>query len=98
PVVREQIESLGANWLDLGIVGEETEGGYATELTPDQQRQQQEALEARLPEFDVVITTAAIPGRAAPRLIPANAVTAMKPGAVIASAACVTGRPQGVPA
>src|SRR5207302_4179307 len=56
PVVREQIESLGANWLDLGIVREETAGGYATELTPDQQRQQQEALEARLPELDVVTT------------------------------------------
>jgi NAD(P) transhydrogenase subunit alpha len=91
PVVREQIESLGANWLDLGIVGEETEGGYATELTPDQQRQQQEALEARLPEFDAVITTAAIPGRAAPRLIPASAVAAMKPGAVIVDLAADTG-------
>src|SRR5438093_6761933 len=56
PVVREQIESLGANWLDLGIVGEETAGGYATELTPDQQRQQQEERERRMPELDVVIT------------------------------------------
>ena len=58
PVVREQIESLGANWLDLGIVGEETEGGYAQELSEEQQQRQQEELEARLPEFDVVITTA----------------------------------------
>ena len=82
PVVREQIESLGANWLDLGIVGEETEGGYAQELSEEQQRRQQEELEARLPEFDVVITTALIPGRAAPRLIPASAVAAMKPGSV----------------
>ena len=64
PVVREQIESLGANWLDLGVVGEETAGGYAAELTEEQQRQQQEELEARLPEFDVVITTAADPGPA----------------------------------
>ena len=38
PVVREQIESLGANWLDLGVVGEETEGGYARELSEDEQR------------------------------------------------------------
>src|SRR5439155_585077 len=74
PVVREQIESLGANWLDLGVVGEETEGGYAQELSEDQQRQQQEELEARLPDFDVVVTTALIPGRPAPRLIPAGAV------------------------
>ncbi len=80
PVVREQIESLGANWLDLGIVGEETEGGYAAELTEEQQRQQQAELEARLPDFDVVITTALIPGRPAPRLIPASAVAAMRPG------------------
>jgi NAD(P) transhydrogenase subunit alpha len=71
PVVREQVESLGASFLDLGIVGEETEGGYARELTEEEQRRQQEALEARIPEFDAVITTAAIPGRPAPKLIPA---------------------------
>src|SRR4249919_799403 len=91
PVVREQIESLGANWLDLGIVGEETEGGYAQELSEEQQRQQQEGLEARLPEFDVVITTALIPGRPAPRLIPASAVAAMRPGSVIVDLAAETG-------
>jgi H+-translocating NAD(P) transhydrogenase subunit alpha len=91
PVVREQIESLGANWLDLGVVGEETEGGYAQELTEEQQRQQQTELEARLPEFDVVITTALIPGRPAPRLIPAGAVAAMRPGSVIVDLAAETG-------
>jgi H+-translocating NAD(P) transhydrogenase subunit alpha len=91
PVVREQIESLGANWLDLGVVGEETEGGYAQELSEEQQRRQQEELEARLPEFDVVITTALIPGRAAPRLIPASAVAAMKPGSVIVDLAAEAG-------
>jgi proton-translocating NAD(P)+ transhydrogenase subunit alpha len=91
PVVREQIESLGANWLDLGVVGEETEGGYAQELSEEQQRQQQEELEARLPEFDVVITTALIPGRPAPRLIPAAAVAAMRPGSVIVDLAAETG-------
>src|SRR3954447_13327184 len=83
PVVREQIESLGANWLDLGIVGAETEGGYAQELTEEQQRGQQRELEARLPDFDVVITTALIPGRTAPRVIPASAVAAMRPGSVV---------------
>jgi NAD(P) transhydrogenase subunit alpha len=91
PVVREQIESLGANWLELGIVGEETAGGYAAELTEEQQRQQQEELEARLPEFDVVITTALIPGRPAPKLIPASAVAAMRPGSVVVDLAAEAG-------
>jgi NAD(P) transhydrogenase subunit alpha len=91
PVVREQIESLGANWLDLGVVGEETAGGYAAELTGEQQRQQQEELEARLPEFDVVITTALIPGRPAPKLIPASAVAAMRPGSVVVDLAAEAG-------
>ncbi len=91
PVVREQIESLGASWLDLGVVGEETAGGYAQELSEEQQRRQQEELEQRLPEFDVVITTALIPGRAAPRLIPASAVAAMRPGSVIVDLAAETG-------
>jgi NAD(P) transhydrogenase subunit alpha len=91
PVVREQIESLGANWLDLGVVGEETAGGYAAEQTEEQQRRQQEELEARLPEFDVVITTALIPGRPAPILIPASAVRAMRPGSVIVDLAAEAG-------
>jgi NAD(P) transhydrogenase subunit alpha len=91
PVVREQIESLGANWLDLGIVGEETAGGYAAELTDEQQRQQQQELEARMPEFDVVITTALIPGRPAPKLIPASAVAAMRPGSVVVDLAAEAG-------
>jgi len=91
PVVREQIQSLGANWLDLGVSGAEAEGGYARELTPDEMRAQQEALEARIAEFDVVITTAAVPGRAAPKIIPASAVRAMRPGSVIVDLAAETG-------
>jgi H+-translocating NAD(P) transhydrogenase subunit alpha len=91
PVVREQIESLGASWLDLEIVGEETAGGYAQELSPEQQEQQQRELEQRLPEFDVVITTALIPGRPAPRLIPAISVAAMRPGSVIVDLAAEAG-------
>ncbi len=91
PVVKEQVESLGANFLDLGIRGEETAGGYATELTPEQQAQQQAELEKRLPVFDVVITTAAIPGRPAPKLIPASAVQSMRPGSVIVDLAAETG-------
>jgi NAD(P) transhydrogenase subunit alpha len=91
PVVQEQVESLGATFLDLGVRGEETAGGYATELTPEQQAAQQAALEERLPEFDVVVTTAAIPGRPAPKLIPASAVEAMRPGSVIVDLAAETG-------
>jgi H+-translocating NAD(P) transhydrogenase subunit alpha len=91
PVVREQVESLGASFLDLGIIGEETGGGYARELSEDEQRRQQEALEERIPEFDAVITTAAIPGRAAPQLIPASAVERMRRGSVIVDLAAETG-------
>jgi len=91
PVVREQVESLGATFLDLGITGEETAGGYARELTAEEQERQQEALEARVPDFDVVITTALVPGRPAPRLIPASAVAAMRPGSVIVDLAAETG-------
>jgi proton-translocating NAD(P)+ transhydrogenase subunit alpha len=91
PVVREQIESLGANWLDLGVTGAEAEGGYARELTPEEMQAQQTALEARISEFDAVVTTAAVPGRAAPKIIPASAVKAMRPGSVIVDLAADTG-------
>ena len=91
PVVREQIESLGANWLDLGVTGAEAEGGYARELTPEEVQAQQAALEQRIAEFDAVITTAAVPGRAAPKIIPASAVAAMRPGSVIVDLAAETG-------
>jgi H+-translocating NAD(P) transhydrogenase subunit alpha len=91
PAVKEQVESLGASFLELGVRVEETEGGYAQELTPDQQAEQQAALEERVPDFDVVITTAAVPGRAAPRLIPASAVGRMRPGSVIVDLAAETG-------
>jgi H+-translocating NAD(P) transhydrogenase subunit alpha len=91
PVVREQIESLGANWLDLGVTGAEAEGGYARELTPEEMQAQQAALEARISEFDAVVTTAAVPGRAAPKIIPASAVKAMRPGSVIVDLAADTG-------
>ena len=91
PAVREQIQSLGANWLDLGVGGAEAEGGYARELTPDEMKAQQVALEARIGEFDVVITTAAVPGRPAPKIIPASAVAAMRPGSVIVDLASDSG-------
>jgi NAD/NADP transhydrogenase alpha subunit len=91
PVVREQVESLGATFLDLGIIGEQTEGGYARELTEEEQRRQQDELAERIPEYDAVITTALVPGRAAPRLIPAEAVARMRPGSVIVDLAAETG-------
>jgi NAD(P) transhydrogenase subunit alpha len=89
--VKEQVESLGATFLDLGVRGEETEGGYAKELTTEQQAEQQRALEARIPDFDVVVTTALVPGRPAPQLIPAAAVAGMRPGSVIVDLAAETG-------
>jgi NAD(P) transhydrogenase subunit alpha len=91
PVVKEQVESLGAGFLDLGIIGEETAGGYARELSDEEQRRQQEELAKRIPEYDVVVTTALVPGRPAPRLIPASAVAAMRPGTVIVDLAAETG-------
>jgi NAD(P) transhydrogenase subunit alpha len=91
PAVKEQVESLGAAFLELGVWAEETAGGYATELTAEQQAQQQAALADRVPDFDVVITTAAVPGRPAPKLIPADAVERMRPGSVIVDLAAETG-------
>ncbi|MBA2461559.1 MAG: Re/Si-specific NAD(P)(+) transhydrogenase subunit alpha [Actinobacteria bacterium] len=91
PVVQEQVESLGATFLDLGIRGEESEGGYARALSEEEQRRQQEALAERIKEFDAVITTALVPGRPAPRLIPASAVRGMRPGSVIVDLAAEAG-------
>jgi NAD(P) transhydrogenase subunit alpha len=91
PAVREQVESLGATFLDVGVSGEETEGGYARELTPEQQAAQQVELQTRIASFDAVITTAAIPGRTAPKLITADAVRAMRPGSVIVDLAAESG-------
>ena len=89
--VREQVESLGATFLDLGVTAEETEGGYARELSEEDRRRQQEALEERIADFDVVVTTALVPGRPAPRLIPAAAVRGMRPGSVVVDVAAEAG-------
>jgi NAD(P) transhydrogenase subunit alpha len=91
PVVQEQVESLGATFLDLGIHGEETEGGYARELTPEEQRRQQEELARVMADYDVVITTALVPGRPAPKLIPAATVAAMRTGSVVVDLAAEAG-------
>jgi len=78
PEVAEQVQSLGAQWLDLGLEAS-GEGGYARELTEEERASQQQALTDAIKGFDVVITTALVPGRPAPRLVTAEAVEGMKP-------------------
>ena len=79
---KEQVKSLGAKFIETGVSAEGA-GGYARELTAEEKAKQQEVLEARIALADVVITTAAIPGRPAPRIISRAAVERMKAGAVI---------------
>jgi NAD(P) transhydrogenase subunit alpha len=90
PEVAEQVRSLGANVLDLGIeaVGE---GGYARALTDEEQAVQQQKLTEAIKGFDVVITTALVPGRPAPKLVTAEAVAGMRPGSAIIDLAGETG-------
>jgi NAD(P) transhydrogenase subunit alpha len=90
PEVAEQVQSLGADWLDLGIDAA-GEGGYARELTEEERAEQQRRLTEATKGFDVVITTALVPGRPAPRLVTAEAVEGMKPGSVIVDMAGETG-------
>ena len=87
---KEQIESLGAKFVDTGVSAE-GKGGYARELTDEEKLAQQDALEKEIANCDVVISTAAIPGKPAPKIIRASAVRAMKPGAVIVDLAAETG-------
>ncbi|MBI4123515.1 MAG: Re/Si-specific NAD(P)(+) transhydrogenase subunit alpha [Betaproteobacteria bacterium] len=97
PAVKEQIESLGAKFLDVPyLTDEEREiaqgaGGYARPMPPDWMRRQAEAVHQRATQADVVITTALIPGRPAPRLIREDTIRAMKPGAVIVDLAVEQG-------
>jgi NAD(P) transhydrogenase subunit alpha len=90
PEVAEQVQSLGAQWLDLGLEAS-GEGGYARELTDEERAQQQQALTDAIKGFDVVITTALVPGRPAPKLVTAEAVEGMKPGSVIVDLAGESG-------
>jgi NAD(P) transhydrogenase subunit alpha len=90
PEVADQVRSVGAQWLDVGIDAA-GEGGYARELTDDERAQQQKALEEAITGFDVVITTALVPGKPAPRLVTAEAVRGMKPGSVVVDLAGETG-------
>ena len=91
--VKEQVESLGAKFLalDLGIADAEDKGGYARALSPEASRRQQELLAERTKEFDVVITTALVPGRPAPRLVTGETVAGMRPGSVIVDLAAEAG-------
>jgi len=90
PDVGDQVRSLGAQWLDVGIDAA-GEGGYARELTDDERAEQQKRLTEAITGFDVVITTALVPGRPAPRLVTAEAVQGMRPGSVIVDLAGETG-------
>jgi NAD(P) transhydrogenase subunit alpha len=90
PEVAEQVKSLGARWLDLGIEAA-GEGGYARALTDDERAEQQRKLTEATKGFDVVVTTALVPGRPAPRLVTAEAVEGMRPGSVIVDMAGETG-------
>jgi H+-translocating NAD(P) transhydrogenase subunit alpha len=87
---KEQIQSLGAKFVDTGVAAEGT-GGYARELTPEEKAKQQAILDRHIAKADVVITTAAIPGRTAPRIISKSAVEAMGSGAVIVDLAAESG-------
>lgn len=90
PEVAEQVRSLGAQWLDLGLEAG-GEGGYARELTEEERARQQQALTDAIKGFDVVITTALVPGRPAPKLVTEEAVRGMKPGSVIVDLAGESG-------
>ena len=87
---REQIESLGAKFIDTGVSAD-GEGGYARELTKEEKATQQQILEDEIANCDVLISTAAVPGKPAPRIIRSEAVKNMKPGAVIIDLAAETG-------
>jgi NAD(P) transhydrogenase subunit alpha len=97
PAVKEQVESLGAKFLDVPYVTDEERdiaqgvGGYARPMPADWMRRQAELVHQRATQADVVITTALIPGRPAPRLIREETVKAMKPGAVIVDLAVEQG-------
>jgi NAD(P) transhydrogenase subunit alpha len=82
--VKEQIQSLGARFFEVEGVGDaEGAGGYARELTPEEQEIQRRALTVQMGKSDVIVTTALVPGRPAPKLVSEAAVHAMKPGSVI---------------
>ncbi len=82
PEVAEQVRSLGAKFLDVGVEAA-GEGGYARELTEEERARQQQALQDAIADFDAVITTALVPGRRAPILVTKEAVESMRSGSVV---------------
>ena len=90
PETREQIESLGGKFLDLGVSAA-GEGGYARALTDEERAEQQRRLAEHLKNIDVVVCTAAVPGRPAPKIVTAAMVAGMRPGSVIVDLAAETG-------
>lgn len=93
PAVKEQVESLGARFVEMDLAAEraETTGGYAREMDEEFYRKQRELMTAVVAEQDVVITTAAIPGKPAPTLVTADMVEGMQPGSVIVDLAAERG-------
>ncbi|MFQ5793612.1 MAG: Re/Si-specific NAD(P)(+) transhydrogenase subunit alpha [Candidatus Bipolaricaulia bacterium] len=93
PVVKEQVESLGATFVTVELEEEQTEdtGGYAKEISEESQRREQELIHQHVQEADAVITTALVPGKAAPVLITEDMVNDMKPGSVIVDLAAEAG-------
>src|SRR5271170_2047182 len=87
---KDQVKSLGAKFIETGVSAEGA-GGYARELTAEEKAKQQEVLDARIAASDAVISTASVPGRAAPRIISRAAVLRMKPGSVIVDLAAEQG-------
>jgi NAD(P) transhydrogenase subunit alpha len=92
PAVKEEVQSLGARFVEIEVKQEgDGAGEYAKELSEDVQRRQRELLAERIARADCVITTAAVPGRPAPKLITEEMVTSMRPGSVIVDLAAETG-------
>ena len=88
---KEEAESLGATFVDLGTASAEGQGGYARELSPEELQRQREALAAEVAASDVVITTAAVPGRPAPVLVTRDMVEGMRRGALVVDMAADSG-------
>lgn len=91
PASADEVKSMGGTFIDLGLEAVEGAGGYARELSQDRAKRQQEALAPFIAASDVVITTAAVPGKAAPVLVTAAMVAAMKPGSVVVDLAAESG-------
>lgn len=91
PSSADEVRSMGANFISLDLESLEGAGGYAREMTEDRARRQQELLAPHIAAADVLITTAAVPGRAAPLLVTREMVAAMKPGSVVVDLAAETG-------